>query len=70
MALDVDVGGLAAPAEEAGAPEIVTPAMARAGAEVIYRALGDVVTYDSWLGRELAEEVFLAMRQAQNGAAF
>lgn len=47
----------------------VTPAMIEAGADLIWRAFGDIISYGSNSGRELALEVFEAMsRVAQDEA--
>lgn len=47
----------------------VTPAMIEAGGEVIYRWFGDVITRSSETGRDLAIEVYLAMKNAQDRSA-
>jgi hypothetical protein len=51
----------------AGAPgnEIeITPAIIEAGADIIWRGFGDIISYGSDFGRELALEVFEAMNLA------
>jgi hypothetical protein len=45
----------------------VTPAIIQAGADIIWRGFGDVISYGSDLGRELALEVFEAMSLAAQG---
>lgn len=42
----------------------ITPEMIEAGADIIWRAFGDVLPYGSELGRVTAAEVFEAMRAA------
>jgi hypothetical protein len=39
-----------------------TPEMIEAGADIIWRAFGDVVAYGSGTGRDVAVEVYQAMR--------
>jgi hypothetical protein len=54
----------------AGAPENkieITPAMIEAGADIIWRGVGDIISYGSDLGRELASAVFEAMSLAAQG---
>jgi hypothetical protein len=57
-------------AVEAGAPwrEVeITPAMLEAGADIIWRGFGDIISYGSDFGRELALKVFQAMSLAAQG---
>jgi hypothetical protein len=57
-------------AVEAGAPGNkieIAPAIIEAGADIIWRGFGDVISYGSDLGRELALEVFEAMSLAAQG---
>jgi hypothetical protein len=42
----------------------VTPEMVEAGAEVIWRELGDIIPYRNSFGRDLALWVFQAMSRA------
>ena len=42
----------------------ITPVMVQAGAEIIWRTLGDVVPYGSSSGPRVAAEVYRAMRAA------
>jgi hypothetical protein len=54
-------------AEEAESEEIeITPEMIEAGADIIWRAFGDVLPYGSELGRTTATEVFEAMQSARH----
>jgi hypothetical protein len=45
----------------------ITPEMIEAGADVIWRGFGDVISYGSGSGRELALEVFEAMIDVARG---
>lgn len=54
----------------AGAPENkieISPAMIEAGADIIWRGVGDIISYGSDFGRELALAVFEAMSLAAQG---
>jgi hypothetical protein len=52
-------------ADEAdGAPEVFTDEMVSAGEDVLLRHLGGAVEHVHWYPRDLAVEVFLAMRMA------